>query len=174
MRIRNRWTHSRRSARPTEMTSMIDIVFLLLIFFVMTFRVVADEGDLGMAVPAGQRQLRLLQAPPRLVAIRLEAGDDGHLRRILLDGRLIEPSANASATVQLHKYIRALVADHDGTGVRLVAEIRSDSTLRYHYALDAITAVSGYRAGRGPDAEIVPLIEKVRFLRTAGSQDPGS
>ena len=32
-------------------------------------------------------------------------------------------------------------------------------------ALDAITAVSGYRAGRGLDAEVVPLIEKVRFAR---------
>ena len=33
------------------MTSMIDIVFLLLIFFVMTFKIVELEGDFSVRIP---------------------------------------------------------------------------------------------------------------------------
>ena len=34
-----------------QMTPMIDIVFLLLIFFVMTFKIVAAEGDFNIKMP---------------------------------------------------------------------------------------------------------------------------
>ena len=34
-----------------NMTSMIDIVFLLLIFFVMTFKIVELEGDFSVRMP---------------------------------------------------------------------------------------------------------------------------
>ena len=33
------------------MTSMIDIVFLLLVFFVMTFKIVELEGDFSVRMP---------------------------------------------------------------------------------------------------------------------------
>ncbi len=35
-----------------QMTSMIDIVFLLLIFFVMTFKIAPQEGDFNIKLPA--------------------------------------------------------------------------------------------------------------------------
>ncbi len=50
MKIRN----TQRPARDKDdlkMTAMIDIVFLLLIFFVMTFKVLAPEGDFNVKMP---------------------------------------------------------------------------------------------------------------------------
>ena len=35
-----------------NMTSMIDIVFQLLVFFIMTFKIVAQEGDFNVRMPA--------------------------------------------------------------------------------------------------------------------------
>ena len=35
-----------------QMTPMIDIVFQLLVFFIMTFNVVAQEGDFNIRMPA--------------------------------------------------------------------------------------------------------------------------
>ncbi len=32
-----------------QLTSMIDVVFLLLIFFVMTFKIAAQEGDFSIS-----------------------------------------------------------------------------------------------------------------------------
>ncbi|MFY7967519.1 MAG: ExbD/TolR family protein, partial [Pirellulaceae bacterium] len=34
-----------------QMTSMIDIVFLLLIFFITTFKIAAQEGDFNVKMP---------------------------------------------------------------------------------------------------------------------------
>ncbi len=34
-----------------QLTSMIDVVFLLLIFFVMTFKIAAQEGDFSVKMP---------------------------------------------------------------------------------------------------------------------------
>jgi biopolymer transport protein ExbD len=44
-----------RSNEKVEMqlTSMIDIIFLLLIFFVMTFKIAAQEGDFNIRMPIG-------------------------------------------------------------------------------------------------------------------------
>ena len=42
MKIRNR---QEAEKQELNMTSMIDIVFLLLVFFVMTFKIVELEGD---------------------------------------------------------------------------------------------------------------------------------
>ena len=44
-----------RSDEKVEMqlTSMIDIIFLLLIFFVMTFKIAAQEGDFNIRMPIG-------------------------------------------------------------------------------------------------------------------------
>ena len=46
----------RLSSEPPEeiklnMTAMIDIVFQLLVFFIMTFKVVALEGDFNVKMP---------------------------------------------------------------------------------------------------------------------------
>ena len=48
MRIRNR---EERKKNQLNMTSMIDIVFLLLVFFVMTFKIVELEGDFSIRMP---------------------------------------------------------------------------------------------------------------------------
>ena len=34
-----------------QLTSMIDVVFLLLVFFILTFKVVAPEGNFSLAMP---------------------------------------------------------------------------------------------------------------------------
>ena len=34
-----------------QMTPMIDIVFQLLVFFIMTFKIVAQEGDFNVKMP---------------------------------------------------------------------------------------------------------------------------
>ncbi len=34
-----------------QMTSMIDIVFLLLIFFILTFKIAPQEGDFNIKLP---------------------------------------------------------------------------------------------------------------------------
>lgn len=48
-----KFRHTRTANDKTElsMTSMIDIVFLLLVFFVMTLRIRTQEGDFNVEIP---------------------------------------------------------------------------------------------------------------------------
>ena len=142
-----------------QMTPMIDIVFLLLIFFVMTFKIVAAEGDFNIKMPlarpdSGTPDESLL--PP--LKLQLVADDEG---RLLADG--IRLNGQVFADFEgLHAHIRGLIGDDAGPGSVDDAEIEIDADyqLRYNHVIDAVTAVSGY-----VDAEenVVKLIEKIKF-----------
>ena len=41
-----------------EMTPMIDIVFQLLVFFIMTFKIVSQEGDFNIKMPRAAPRAR--------------------------------------------------------------------------------------------------------------------
>ncbi|MFM7930669.1 MAG: ExbD/TolR family protein, partial [Pirellula sp.] len=69
-----------RSNEKVEMqlTSMIDIIFLLLIFFVMTFKIAAQEGDFNIRMPigGGSGAADTTDLPSKL---RLRSNTDGEL-----------------------------------------------------------------------------------------------
>ncbi|MFN7706716.1 MAG: ExbD/TolR family protein, partial [bacterium] len=65
-----------------QMTSMIDIVFLLLIFFITTFKIAAQEGDFNVKMPlsgAGGAPTDLTQLP---IKLRMKADANGQLADI--------------------------------------------------------------------------------------------
>lgn len=141
------------------MTPMIDIVFLLLIFFIMTFKIVAQEGDFNIKMPlarpdSGNPDDSLL--PP--LKLRLVADQQGQL---LSDGIRLNDRVFADFE-GLHAHIRGLIGDDAGPGSVDDAEIEIDADyqLRYNHVIDAVTAVSGYI---DRDENVVKLIEKIKF-----------
>jgi biopolymer transport protein ExbD len=142
-----------------QMTPMIDIVFQLLVFFIMTFKIVAQEGDFNVKMPlaasqAGTPDDSLL--PP--LKLRLKSDDQG---RLLPDG--IQLNDRVFGDFQgLHGYVRSLIGDAAGPGRfdDLEIEIDCDYQLRYATVIDAITAVSGYIDANN---NIVRLIDKIKF-----------
>jgi len=157
MRIRN----TRRRARDKDnlkMTAMIDIVFLLLIFFVMTFKVLAPEGDFNvkMRQKPGPGESPPGEMPP--LVVQLCAGQGGRLAGIRLGQREL---ANFD---ELHQQIRGLVRDHAGPGSADAApevELACDYDLDFEHVVAAITAVSGYVAD--DNRSIVTLTDKIRL-----------
>ncbi|PNY36764.1 biopolymer transporter ExbD [Rhodopirellula baltica] len=143
-----------------NMTSMIDIVFLLLVFFVMTFKIVEMEGDFTVRMPLagnGQSSTDDLNLPYKL---RLHADGKGALTSIELNSMNMGTDFD-----KLRAEIVALV----GTGEPIEGdsgpeiEIDTDYNLRYAHVIQAITAVSGYRdQGTG---QVVKLIEKIKFAK---------
>lgn len=143
-----------------QMTPMIDIVFQLLIFFLFTFKIAAQEGDFNIKMPlsapqAGRPDDSLL--PP--LKLRLLADENGRLQAdgIQLNDRVFPDFDD------LHVYIRSLVGDAAGPGSSgdLEIEIDCDYQLRYADTIAAVTAVSGYMDAQG---NIIKLIEKIRFV----------
>jgi biopolymer transport protein ExbD len=142
---------------PLDMTPMIDVVFQLLAFFLMTFRVVAAEGDFQVRMPLTRHDASRADSTDLPLRVRLAAAPGGELSRIELNGQAVESFA------ALHAHVYALVGSERGPGSRggpSEVELDCDSELAYHYVIEAVTAVSGHVA---EDGRVVKLFDKIRF-----------
>ncbi len=141
-----------------QMTPMIDIVFQLLTFFIMSFKIVAAEGDFDIKMPLAAKSEGLPPDTLPPMKVRLTATTGGQLNKIRLNDNDFGLSFDG-----LHNYIISVIGDERGPGsVQSTAEVEldCDPQLHYQYVIKAITAVSGYTDA---DGNIVKLVEKIRF-----------
>ncbi len=141
-----------------QMTPMIDIVFQLLTFFIMTFNIVQAEGDLAIKMPAENTD-----GPPApttavdiSVRVVLTAAADGSLAGVRVGE---EPLAD---TAQLRKHFEQMAIREPDSAERVMVDLYCDDDLRYEHMLAALTAVSGKRAG----GKVVPLVKDVRIRKS--------
>ncbi len=139
-----------------QMTPMIDIVFQLLVFFIMSFKIVAQEGDFNVKMPLAAASGAPTDQTVPPMTLRLTADQEGSLTGIRLNDR------SFGSFDELHQHIIGIVGGDQPAEFRESAEIEIDSDyqLRYEYVIAAITAVTGYRT---PENDLVKLIEKIRF-----------
>ena len=146
-----------------QMTAMIDVVFQLLIFFMLSFKIVAMEGefrvqpsdDTGTASPLLRESLPL--------RLRLSADDRGQLAHIQLNGDACRDWD------ELRRHIVQLVHPHHSAALSAAdweIELESDASLLYEHVVAAITAVHGYVDEQG---RVVPLVQKINFARRGES-----
>ena len=139
-----------------QMTPMIDIVFQLLVFFIMSFKIVAQEGDFNIKMPVPTRAQGLPDESSLPMLVRLRADATGRLAGIRLNE---QPFDRIS---ELHNYVISIVGG-DEPSIRESAEIELDCdyNLHYEHVIDAITAVSGYIDPS--TGKVVKLVEKIKF-----------
>ena len=141
-----------------NMTPMIDACFLLIIFFMLTLRLLSPEGDFSITMPLASPSPGLHpppESPP--IKIRLAAHPDGKLASIQMGRRKLTSFA------ELHNQIREVVGLDRGPAASSNAEVEFDCdyNLKYEYVVEALNAVSGYVAN--DKQTIVRMIEKIRF-----------
>jgi biopolymer transport protein ExbD len=156
MRIRRT---GREEKITLQMTPMIDVVFQLLIFFIMTFKIVLPEGDFNVRMPsaAAARAAQPSETLPLLLVMKADEG--GALADLQLAGRSF--GTGREAFVKLRGYVRSLIDDAGGPGTAADQEVEltCDYDLQYRYVIAAIDAVTGYIEG----GERHKLIDKIRF-----------
>ena len=135
------------------MTPMIDVVFLLLTFFVMTFKIIIPEGDFNIKMSA-QGQALAVEINTDSVLVQLIANEDGLLSAILLDGENIDDFD------LLRQRVSAISVTNPGLEVVLFP----DEHLRYEYFIRAITAVNG----EIHEGQIRTICEHIKFARQKG------
>lgn len=155
MKIRNRDDRSEDKIE-LQMTPMIDIVFQLLVFFIMTFKIVTQEGDFNVKMPLAAASGAQVDPTALDMTLRLTSNAEGQLTGIKLNDQTFQ------AFDELHRHVIGLVGGDQPDSFRESAEIEIDADyqLKYSYVIEAITSVTGYRT---PENEIVKLIEKIRF-----------
>jgi len=151
-----------------QMTPMIDIVFQLLVFFIMTFNIVEVEGDFGIQLPGAPAQHTEIEVAPVKLSLRMTANDDGTLKSLTLDGTKMNSFEQLHQLILKKKPIGAGPASDD---LDFEVEIQSDYKLKYENVIQAITAVRGKRQKVAGKDEIITLIDKIRFAQPVGGPE---
>lgn len=126
-----------------QMTPMLDMIFQLLIFFILTFRPVADEGQfevLMSSVAAGSTAEPNLQLLDPIetelpITITLRADPNGGL----LSGGLLLGERRLASVEMLTSAVGELVGQ---TPEDFEVLIRADSQLHYEHVMQTINAIS--------------------------------
>ena len=157
MKFRGRHLHDRIE---TQMAPMIDVVFQLLIFFMLTLKIIEPEGDFNINMPIGVPAEQTSDVPPTLMKVRLIADPkSGQLAEMRFGQQTFGNGAEAFA--RLNSEVLRLVSmnvaeppskDHE-------VEIDADFDLNYQYVIKAVSAVTG----RMDDGKLIRYIEKIRF-----------
>ena len=148
-----------------DMTPMIDIVFQLLVFFIMTFKVVAMEGDFKVKMPLATTTPvdQVIDVFPTLITVKIAAGDEGGVAQIEVDtdGANIQTFTDNWPS-ELTDYVAKVVsADVDpSTSSETEVEFDIDFSLKYLHTVKAIESVSGTVQ---PDGSVKKLIERIKF-----------
>ena len=142
-----------------NMTSMIDIVFQLLVFFVMTFNPPQYEGDFSVKMP-----LNSDTAPPEeieiptVISVNLTAALDGTLSNIMVDSVPVDQNDLYGGLTKAIESRLAVEGDPDKASETEV-DFDIARELRYSYTVAAIEAVSGKKEGD----VVTKLISKIKF-----------
>jgi biopolymer transport protein ExbD len=139
------------------MTSMIDVVFLLLIFFVMTFKIITPEGDFSIKMPPkGKPMTESLDTPPEPMRVVLSSSPSG-----VLTGISFGEKSLGRNFISLRTEVLKTVMKRGGPNKADVeVELSPDDRLKYAYVIEAITAVTGQV---GADGQIYKICDKVKF-----------
>ncbi len=140
-----------------QMTSMIDIVFLLLIFFITTFKIASQEGDFNVKMPLSGGEGASAESFELPLKLRLKADANGNLADILINDTI--SFGRDWTKLRSHIVQQVGTGGAPGTEEGPELEIDLDYNLRYSNVVEAITAVTGYRQGN----DIIRLIDKIKF-----------
>jgi biopolymer transport protein ExbD len=142
-----------------NLTSMIDVVFLLLIFFIMTFKIAAQEGDFSVKMPLQNAGGQPLEPDADLpIKLRLKADASGNLAEIVVnDNQSFAQDFNRLRAFILQMTPGGTTGPSEDEGPEV--ELDLDYQLRYEYVIRAITSVTGHRQGD----EIIRLVNRLKF-----------
>ncbi|MBN2579332.1 MAG: biopolymer transporter ExbD [Pirellulales bacterium] len=139
------------------MTPMIDVCFQLIIFFMLSLRLVAPEGDFNVKMPIASYSEGQAVSTAPMIPIRLRSDAAGKLVSIQMGQRPVKSFKD------LRAQIREIVGAAGGPGAAAAdneVELDCDYNLHFGYVIQAITALSGYIDSQG---RVVQLIEKIKF-----------
>lgn len=138
-----------------DMTPMIDCVFQLITFFMLTLKTVVSEGDFQIRMPLGVSAGAASEDSVPPVQVKMRADFDGKLAGITMNGQGVPDFE------QLRRKVIDLVGTGPGSNAdKTEVELDCDYNLKYVNVVNAVSAVSGVPQ---PDGTTIDLIKKIKF-----------
>ena len=139
------------------MTPMIDVVFLLLTFFIVTFKIIAPEGDFNIKMlPEGPAMPMDIDTDS--VQVRLIAREDGSLSAIHLN----------DVNIENFDILRQRISAISLTKPDLEVVLTPDAHLHYEQSIGAFTAVNGEIF----EGQIRKICDNIKFARPNAQVPP--
>ena len=152
-----------------NMTAMIDIVFQLLVFFIMTFKVVTLEGDFDIKMPmAAMNKTTDFEKVTTLITVKITADDEGQIASLSADNGSKGESFSNNIFGGLTQFIEETLGSAEGDPSStddFEVEFDIDFGLRYEHTVKAIESVSGKIQ---TDGTIKTLVEKFKLRDNSG------
>ena len=143
-----------------DMTPMIDVVFQLMIFFMLTLKIVTEEGNFDINMPIGAPSQSSTEALIPDIKVRLIAGADGNLSQLLLGQRSLGTGPRAFGTLN-SEILKIIGSPGNPLTKDVEVEIDADYNLNYGFVIDAISACTGRWDPRSQN--VVRYVEKIKF-----------
>ena len=158
MKIRKRSNNEKIEA---QMAPMIDVVFQLLIFFMLTLKIIEPEGDFNINMPIGAPS----QANPDQpllpdIKVRLRANEDGTLQQLSLGRSNLGSDARAFDRLNM-EILKMIGRPGNPLTKDMEVEIEADYNLHYGNGIQAVGACTGRLDSRSK--KIVRYVEKIKF-----------
>ena len=141
-----------------DMTPMIDCVFQLMIFFMLTLKFVQAEGNFDINMPARGAPGGDIGLD---IKVRMIADPQGNLVSVQIGQRRLGNDDRAFARLN-SEILRAIGGTPGGPASKETeVEIDADDNLQYGHVMKAITACTGRVDERS--GQVVRYIEKIKF-----------
>ncbi len=142
------------------MAPMIDIVFQLLIFFMLNLKIVAPEGNFNINLPISAPANAAQDVNLPEIKVGLRSDRDGNLTQLTLGGNNL--GNDNAAFDRLNKEILNVIGRPGNPLTKDVeVELDADFECQYKYVVKAISSCTG-RLDRQTN-QIARYIEKIKF-----------
>ncbi len=157
MKIRG--SHVPEKIEP-QMAPMIDVVFQLLIFFMLTFKIIEPEGNFNINMPLGEATPQTQTVLTPNMKVRLLANEDGSLGQVLFGN--VKLGNDEAAFERLNARVLDFIGRPGNPLMKDVeVEIDADYNLDWQYTLRAVSSVMG----RMQNGTFVPYVENVKLAK---------
>jgi len=118
-----------------NLTPMIDVVFLLLIFFMVTTSLIKEEADLGIQLPTPTKGEASDELPSKHI---IDVLPDGSVR--LNGGQIASGGASGVVLNGLIATLKRLKASSDRMGVKTIVIIQADPVSPHYKSIQVLDA----------------------------------
>ncbi|PXA04727.1 hypothetical protein DDZ13_06030 [Coraliomargarita sinensis] len=123
------------SGEKADLTPMIDVVFLLLIFFMVTTSLIKEEADLGIQLPTNVPGEPSDELPSKHI---IDVLPDGSVH--LNGGQIASGTSENIVLNGLITTLKRLKASSDNMGVKTIVVIQADPVSPHYKAIQVLDA----------------------------------
>lgn len=153
-----------KSSQPSKveipMAPMIDIVFQLLIFFMLNLKIIAPEGNFNINLPVSAPSNAQTDVNLPDIKVGLHSDNDGNLTRLTLGGNNL--GNDNAAFDRLNSEILKIIGRPGNPLMKEIeVELDADFECQYKYVVKAISSCTGKMDQQ--TKQVARYIEKIKF-----------